>query len=66
MGDPHLRALEAGEEDWGDGGGLGGGLGWPCSLAVLFWLRGGGEGHMDLPGVKRHAQKQMDRGLLWR
>lgn len=50
-----------GEKDWGDGGGLGR----TCCLAVPFWERGGGEGHMDSLGIKGHAQKQFDGGLLW-
>lgn len=31
--------------------------------AALFWVWGGGEGHMDVPGVKRHAQRQLDTSL---
>lgn len=36
---------------------------WGGDPAALFWVWGGGEGHMDVLGVKRHAQRQLDTSL---
>lgn len=37
--------------------------GWEGDPAALFMV--GGEGHMDMLGVRRHAQKPLGRSLWW-